>query len=144
EGAGGADIARSWADGDHAAGLALWEQFAELGLLGLRVPEEEGGFGGSLSDLVVVFERLGYHGTPGPYLETVALLPSLVDAATRGELAGGAIATAAVEGVAPAALDAGIATHLFLVQGGALHPAAISEQLESVAPTRRPARLTAA
>ncbi|WP_313357834.1 acyl-CoA dehydrogenase family protein, partial [Microbacterium sp.] len=100
EGAGGADIARSWADGDTAAGLALWEQFAELGLLGLRVSEDEGGFGGSLSDLVVVFERLGYHGIPGPYLETVALLPGLVDAATRGELAAGAIATASVDGVA--------------------------------------------
>lgn len=142
EGAGGADIARSWADGDTAAGLALWEQFAELGLLGLRVSEDEGGFGGSLSDLVVVFERLGYHGIPGPYLETVALLPGLVDAATRGELAAGAIATASVDGVAPAALDAAVAAQLYVVRDGALHRGAIAEEHESVAPTRRPARLS--
>lgn len=141
EGSGGADIARSWADGDTAAGLALWEQFAELGLLGLRVSEDEGGFGGSLSDLVVVFERLGYHGVPGPYLETVALLPSLVDAETRGELAAGAIATASVDGIAPVALDAAISAQRYVVRDGALHQGAIIEEFESVAPTRRPARL---
>ena len=142
EGTGGADIARSWADGDTAAGLALWEQFAELGLLGLRVSEEAGGFGGTLSDLVVVFERLGYHGVPGPYLETVALLPALVDDATRTALAGGAIATAAVDGIAPVALDAALASHRYLVRDGALHAGDITEELTSVAPTRRLARLT--
>lgn len=143
EGAGGADIARSWADGDTTLGLTLWGQFAELGLLGLRISEDEGGFGGSLSDLAIVFERLGYHGAPGPYLESVALLPALVDAETRGELAAGAIATAAVENVAPAALDAGIATRRYLVADGILHEASISAEFESVAPTRRPARLVA-
>ena len=142
EGAGGADVARSWADGDTAAGLALWEQFAELGLLGLRVSEAAGGFGGTLSDLVVVFERLGYHGVPGPYLETVALLPSLVDDAVRAELAAGAIATAAVDDVAPAALDAALASHRYLVRGGALHLGDVATELTSVAPTRRLARLT--
>ena len=141
EGAGGADIARSWADGDTTPGLALWEQFAELGLLGLRVSEEAGGFGGTLSDLVVVFERLGYHGVPGPYLETVALLPGLVDDAVKGELAAGVVATAAVDGIAPAALDAGLATRRYLVRDGALHHADITEELTSVAPTRRLARL---
>lgn len=141
EGSGGSDIARSWAEGDTAAGLALWEQFAELGLLGLRVSEDEGGFGGSLSDLVVVFERLGHHGIPGPYLETVALLPALVDETTRAELAAGAIATAAVDGTAPVALDASIARHRYLVRDGALHRGVITDEFESVAPTRRLARL---
>lgn len=142
DGSGGADIARSWADGDTSAGLALWEQFAELGLLGLRVSEEEGGFGGSLSDLVIVFERLGYHGVPGPYLETVALLPGLVDAITRSELAAGAIATASVEGVAPAAVDAAVAAQRFVVREGALQRGSVAEEFDSVAPTRRPARLS--
>lgn len=143
EGAGGADIARSWADGDTAAGLALWRQFAELGLLGLRVDEEFGGFGGTASDLVVVFERLGYHGVPGPYIETVALLPALVGDDARAELAAGAIATAAVDGVAPAALDAAIASHRYLVREGALHLATVGEELSSLAPTRRLSRLIA-
>lgn len=142
EGAGGADVARSWADGDTAPGLALWEQFAELGLLGLRVSEESGGFGGTLSDLVVVFERLGYHGVPGPYLETVALLPVLVDDDTRSALASGAMATAAVDGIAPAALDATIAAHRYLVRDDTLQAGDPGEELTSVAPTRRLARLT--
>jgi alkylation response protein AidB-like acyl-CoA dehydrogenase len=140
--AGGADVARSWADGDTAPGLALWEQLAELGLLGLRVTEDAGGFGGTKSDLVVVFERLGYHGVPGPYLETVALLPALVADDARAELAAGVIATAAVDSAAPAALDATIATHRYLVRDGALHRGEIGEELCSVAPTRRLARLT--
>ncbi|MGV9193828.1 acyl-CoA dehydrogenase family protein [Microbacterium sp. MC2] len=141
EGAGGSDIARAWADGDTTAGLALWEQFGELGLLGLRVDEREGGFGGSAGDLAVVFERLGYHGAPGPYLETVALLPALVPGDVRRELATGTIATAAVDGIAPAALDAAIADRRYLVRDGALHQAEISVELESVAPTRHLARL---
>ena len=141
EGAGGADIARAWADGDTDAGLALWAQFAELGLLGLRISEDEGGFGGTPGDLVIVFERLGYHGIPGPYLESVALLPALVDAPTRRELAAGLVATAAVDDVAPAALDAGVAARRFLISDGALRTASVAEEFESVAPTRRPARL---
>ena len=109
EGHGGTEIPRSWAAGDTGPGLALWAQFAELGLTGLRLPEEDGGLGGSVADLVVVFERLGYHAVPGPYLESIALLPRLLDADAHDGLAGGAIATASVAGVAPAALDADVA-----------------------------------
>jgi len=144
EGAGGADVARSWADGDTGPGLGLWRQFAELGLLGLRTSEDAGGFGGTLSDLAVVFERLGYHAVPGPYLETVALLPGLVPEDTRAELAAGAIATAAVDGIAPTALDATLASHLFVVREDALQEGDVVEELTSVAPTRRLARLVPA
>lgn len=139
---GGSDIAQQWALGDRASGLALWNQFAELGLTGLRTAEDEGGFGGSVSDLVVVFERLGYHGAPGPYVESIAFLPKLVDAETRAELASGAVATASVDGLVPAALDAEAARHLFHISGGALHRAGRDADVESLAATRHLSTLT--
>ncbi|WP_193597039.1 acyl-CoA dehydrogenase [Microbacterium sp. YJN-G] len=140
---GGSEIAQRWAADDDEAGRALWAQFAELGLTGLRVPEEAGGFGGSASDLAVVFERLGYHGVPGPYIESIAFLPALVDADTRERLVAGAIATVAVDPLAPAALDAHAAELLFQVRSCALHPAAVREPAGSLAPTRRLALLDA-
>jgi alkylation response protein AidB-like acyl-CoA dehydrogenase len=38
---------------------AFWEKFAELGVLGALVREEDGGFGGAGFDIAVVFEALG-------------------------------------------------------------------------------------
>jgi len=38
---------------------AFWEKFAELGVLGALVREEDGGFGGGGFDIAVVFEALG-------------------------------------------------------------------------------------
>lgn len=141
DGFGGSDIAQQWAAGDTTAGLALWAQFAELGLSGLRVAEEEGGFGGSVVDLAVVFERLGYHGVPGPFIESIAFLPSLVDSDTRAQIVSGAFATASVAGLAPAALDAEVAANLFHVEDQFLHTATVDEPVESLAPTRRLAML---
>ncbi|MFD4422936.1 acyl-CoA dehydrogenase family protein [Agromyces sp. NPDC058484] len=139
---GGAAVAQQWASGDHTAGLALWHSFGELGLAGLRVAEAEGGLGGSAADLAIVFERLGYHAAPGPYLESVALLPRLVDDEARSALIGdGAIATASVEGLAPAALDPDIATHRFAIGDGWIAPAVEFERIESLAPVRRLGRL---
>ncbi|WP_029144868.1 acyl-CoA dehydrogenase family protein [Microbacterium luticocti] len=140
-GAGGADVARAWASGDTAPGLALWAQLTELGLPALRIPEAQGGLDAGLSDLVIAFERLGYHGVPGPYLETIALLPALVDDEVRRDLVSGALATAAVTGVSPAALDAAVSAHRFIVTDGAIAPAAIAEETSSLAMTRRLALL---
>ncbi|MEJ7926215.1 acyl-CoA dehydrogenase family protein [Sphingobium sp. AN641] len=39
--------------------LALWPALAEQGILGATVPEEAGGFGGSMRDLVVIMEEVG-------------------------------------------------------------------------------------
>ena len=45
---------------------AFWQAFADLGLLGLHLPEEHGGGGSGLSELVVVVEELGRAAAPGP------------------------------------------------------------------------------
>ncbi|MCH6231602.1 acyl-CoA/acyl-ACP dehydrogenase [Microbacterium sp. CFH 31415] len=135
---GGPAVARAWAAGDTAPGRALWDQLAETGLMGLRIGESEGGFDGSASDTVVVFERLGWHGVPGPLLETIVLAPVLVDEQTRGAIASGeVIASATVEPGTPFALDADIATHLFVIADGAVSPARIDGSVRSLDAARR-------
>lgn len=142
EGHGGVTTAQRWAAGDTSTGLELWRQFGELGLAGLRMPEDQGGLGGTTGDLAIVFERLGYHAVPGPYLESIALLPRLVDAETRSALASGdAIATASVNRLTPAALDPDAATHRFVIGDDWIAPAVEFEHIESMAPVRRLGRL---
>ncbi|MFE7315616.1 acyl-CoA dehydrogenase [Streptomyces sp. NPDC057555] len=48
-----------------------WDRLAEQGLLGLHLPEADGGGGGDLLDLAVVLEEFGRAALPGPYLPTV-------------------------------------------------------------------------
>jgi pimeloyl-CoA dehydrogenase small subunit len=52
---------------------AIWAQFAELGLLGLPFAEEQGGFGGSGVETMIVMEALGRVIALEPYLATVVL-----------------------------------------------------------------------
>jgi alkylation response protein AidB-like acyl-CoA dehydrogenase len=58
----------------------LWARLGgELGVLGLAVPEELGGAGGTLVDQAVVAEEFGAALLPGPVLGTVGLaIPALV------------------------------------------------------------------
>lgn len=104
-------VARAWATGDTAPGLALWKRLADLGLTALIAAEADGGLGGTHVDLVVAFEALGRQLAVGPWIESAALLPQT----------DGAMVTAAVPGVAPYAVDVDVAR---LVSGspGATHP----------------------
>ena len=59
---------------------SLWPQIAELGWIGLSVPEDKGGAGFGFLEEAVLFEEMGYALYPGPYFATVGLaLPALVD-----------------------------------------------------------------
>ena len=51
----------------------LWQGMAELGWMGLLVPEEYGGFGGNFVDLMVLLGEMGYSALPGPFFSTVIL-----------------------------------------------------------------------
>ncbi|WP_328944924.1 acyl-CoA dehydrogenase [Streptomyces sp. NBC_00250] len=65
---------------------AYWDAAAEQGLLGLHLPEEYGGGGGDLGDLVVVVEEAARALLPGPHLPSV-LAAELLHRAGQGELA---------------------------------------------------------
>ncbi len=52
---------------------SLWKQMAELGWLGIPIPENYGGAGMGLSELAVVLEALGRTLAPEPFLSSVLL-----------------------------------------------------------------------
>jgi len=51
----------------------LWRKMAELGWMGLALPEAHGGVGYGFLDLCVLIEEQGRVRLPGPFLETVVL-----------------------------------------------------------------------
>ncbi|MES1993457.1 MAG: acyl-CoA dehydrogenase family protein [Pseudomonadota bacterium] len=53
--------------------VANWATFADLGWLGVAIPEEYGGIGGNLIDTMVVMEELGKGLILEPYFPTVVL-----------------------------------------------------------------------
>jgi alkylation response protein AidB-like acyl-CoA dehydrogenase len=50
----------------------MWEKMADLGWMGLALPEEFGGVGGGMIDLALVLEEMGRGLLPGPFFSTVA------------------------------------------------------------------------
>src|SRR3954451_8371764 len=56
---GGLDLARKLENDAVGYSPALWSALAELGLLGLTLPEEHGGSGMSMLDAAIVYEELG-------------------------------------------------------------------------------------
>ena len=61
---------RALLDAPDEALPPFWDELAQLGWLGLHVPEEFGGSGYGVSELVVVLEELGRAAAPGPFLGT--------------------------------------------------------------------------
>lgn len=51
----------------------LWKKMAELGWLGIVIPEEYGGFGGDFLDLVVLLEEMGRACVPSPFFSTIMM-----------------------------------------------------------------------
>lgn len=58
-----------------------WKTMAELGWLGISLPEEAGGLGGSAVDTMLLAERFGRHMVAEPYFSTVILGAGLIMAA---------------------------------------------------------------
>jgi alkylation response protein AidB-like acyl-CoA dehydrogenase len=117
-----AHVRAAWEDGTgHDA--ALWSRLGEMGVLGVLVPEDQGGFGGTDVDLVLLLEELGKAAAPGPIVEHAAVVaPALAGSDRAGtELAAGladgsVIATAALDG-SPYVPHAQVAD-IVLVPGG--------------------------
>lgn len=133
-----ASVNRRWAGGDHSAGREVWTALAELGVNGLMVPQRLGGAEASAAELVVAFETIGWAVLPGPWIETVAALPGLVEDPVAERLAAGEMATLAAPPHTPLALDADVATHRFvLTDAGLATGLPAGEPVASVDPTRR-------
>jgi len=60
-----------------------WRQIAQLGWLGIAIPQEYGGEGGSLTDAGVLFQELGRGPVPGPLFASSVLGANIVLEAGR-------------------------------------------------------------
>src|SRR5215469_5011129 len=94
---------RALLEAKHEDLPSFWHQLGQLGWLGLHVPEQHGGSGFGLPELVVVAEAMGRAIAPGPFIPTVTasaviaaigreddkakLLPGLADGSIRGAIA---------------------------------------------------------
>lgn len=98
--------ARAWAEGNHDAGLKLWERLAEQGVTMLATEA-------SAVEVCIAFEALGRHAVPGPWVESAAYLPVALGREIEGV---GTVGT-------PRALDAGAADEVYVVVDDTLHTA---------------------
>jgi len=65
-------------DSDTGFCRDMWGQFADMGWLGVLVPEEYDGMGMSVLDMVILVRELGRHICPSPYLHTAVLAADLI------------------------------------------------------------------
>jgi alkylation response protein AidB-like acyl-CoA dehydrogenase len=145
----------------------FWSELAALGWLGLHLPEDVGGSGYGIDELVIVVEELARSVAPGPFVPTVIasaviaaagdddlrsrLLPGLADGSIVGAVAlGGSVMVSggSASGDAGVVLGAGSAS-LILVPVGDDDVAVVTsgdgvtiETPTSLDPTRRSARVT--
>ena len=69
-------LRNAWESEDGRSGL--WPRLAELGLQGILVPEERGGFGLDEIDLVLLVEEAGRVALPDPFLESAGVVAPLL------------------------------------------------------------------
>lgn len=94
---------RRVAMGEAEPEAALWREMAELGWLGILVPERCGGLGGSAVDMMVVMEGLGRGLLADPVVETAVIGAALL---ARAPLPRDAMLTAIADGGCRLALAA--------------------------------------
>lgn len=136
---------RAWGGSEHERGTRIWRLLAELGVTALAVPESDGGLDAEPADAAVAMEALGYHAVPGPLVESIAVVPTVLRSpgADRHPLAGIAggtvLASAAFPPHVPYALDADVAELVVQVNHGRCRSvtAGTGEPLRSVDPARR-------
>jgi len=145
---------------------ALWDELVSLGWLGLHLPEEFGGSGYGMEELVVIVEETGRTVTPGPFVPTVIasavidaagsdevrarLLPGLADGSVAGAVALDAsitVTNGVASGSAGVVLGGGMAQLLVIGVGDDLAVVTVGDGVTvevptNLDPTRRSARVT--
>jgi alkylation response protein AidB-like acyl-CoA dehydrogenase len=79
------DFVREMWEDDTGLTDKLWKKFAEMGWLGITIPEEYEGAGCDFLDLGIILDEMGRVPMPGPFLSTVIAGELLVDAGTEDQ-----------------------------------------------------------
>ena len=120
---------RAMWDSDSGRSPELWKKMAEIGFVGLTIPEEHGGLGMDEVAMVLLLEEAGKVALPEPFLETAAVAArTLLEAGTDEQksqwlpqiASGNAIVTLQLGG-ATVVSDAHIADLLICERDGELH-----------------------
>jgi alkylation response protein AidB-like acyl-CoA dehydrogenase len=64
---------------------ALWKEMAQLGWLGLAIPEEHGGSGLGMVETAILLDELGRAAYPGPYLPTMLAAHAILAAGSPAQ-----------------------------------------------------------
>src|SRR5512146_851776 len=64
---------------------SMWKEMAQLGWLGLSLPEEHGGAGLGLVESAIVLEELGRAACPGPYWPTALVAAAVAEAGSDAQ-----------------------------------------------------------
>jgi alkylation response protein AidB-like acyl-CoA dehydrogenase len=129
------------ADSEAGWDPSSWAELAELGWLGVSVPEEYGGAGLGFVEEALLLEELGRALYPGPYFATVAFaLPALGPDELAAVAAGKARWSASLDGsLVP---DLALVDHVAVIESGEARAVpARGELLTTVDSTRRLGRL---
>lgn len=88
---------------EHGFDPAVWTEMADLGWMGIAIPEDQGGLGLELADLVPVVEAMGKHLMSVPFISTNLAAQAILTGGTEAQkaewlpkLATGTIATVAL------------------------------------------------
>ncbi len=77
---------REIAEGNSGFDAELWRGLAELGAVGVLIPEERGGSGLGLLDAAIVAQCLGRGAAPAPFLGSSVLAPVALLAGTQEQI----------------------------------------------------------
>lgn len=74
---------RELEDDENGFDVNLWKQIAQMGWIGWAIPQQYGGLGGELLDLVVILEEMGRACFLSPFFSTVLCTFPLMDAGSE-------------------------------------------------------------
>jgi len=124
----GPEVVRAAWDTDPGRDSELWNALAEMGVIGLTVPESHGGMGMNELDLLPILTEAGRVACPAPLLETTAVVAPLLAESALAAIAerwlpgiadGSVIATVQLSGQ-PFVVDAHVAGLLVAQRGDSL------------------------
>ena len=79
------DLVRELEDDPKGYSPEVWQKMAELGWMGLIIPEKYGGIDGTFMQLVILLEEMGRACMSGPFFSTIICTAAILDAGSEDQ-----------------------------------------------------------